>query len=69
MTALQKAQREYQSQLRNYNSRKGITEDFYNGENHTKNTKQSIKQVEFQMNQSFDIMQILVKIFGDEVRL
>ena len=65
-TELEKAKQKYQENLRNYHYHKDLYEEHYNGEK--QQSKNIIREIEFRMNQEFDVMETLVYIFGENVR-
>lgn len=67
ITELEKATQKYQENLRNYLHHKDLYEEHYNGKK--QQSKNIIRDIEFRMNQEFDVMQTLVYIFGEKVRL
>ena len=66
-TKLERAKQKYQENLRNYKYHKDLYEEHYNGEK--QQSKNIIREIEFRMNQEFDVMETLVYIFGENVRL
>jgi hypothetical protein len=64
---LQRAKKKYSENLRNYKHYKNEYENYYYN-SIKKYSRNEIKDIEMKMNQSFDILETLVYIFGDVVR-